>query len=178
MLIVTLIVGVFPAIFAAILSLLLRRFGSWAFLAAPFVWVFTEFLRYWVTGNNWNAIGYSQAFPTLDNSLVAEFGGYIVWSWFCRSVPFKFLLISKPSFVTVLSDRGLLQLFFGNHRFSFGCFFMAVFLHLWERQASLRKPDSGKVVASSPMFRWPASIPKWGNFASVRSKWRKVEFGT
>ena len=37
-------------------------FGPWAFLAAPFVWVFTEFLRYWVTGNNWNAIGYSQAF--------------------------------------------------------------------------------------------------------------------
>ncbi|MEO6050640.1 MAG: apolipoprotein N-acyltransferase [Pyrinomonadaceae bacterium] len=55
-------VGVFPAIFAAILSVLLRRFGSWAFLAAPFVWVFTEFLRYWLTGNNWNAVGYSQAF--------------------------------------------------------------------------------------------------------------------
>lgn len=58
--------GVFPGIFAAILSLLLRRFGSWAFLAAPFVWVFTEFLRYWMTGNSWNAIGYSQAFrPSL-----------------------------------------------------------------------------------------------------------------
>jgi apolipoprotein N-acyltransferase len=52
--------GVFPGIFAAILSILLRRFGSWAFLAAPFVWVFSEFLRYWVTGNNWNAVGYSQ----------------------------------------------------------------------------------------------------------------------
>ncbi|MEO6051958.1 MAG: apolipoprotein N-acyltransferase [Pyrinomonadaceae bacterium] len=62
MVFVALAVGVFPAIFAAILSVLLRRFGSWAFLAAPFVWVFTEFLRYWVTGNNWNAIGYSQAF--------------------------------------------------------------------------------------------------------------------
>ena len=62
MLCVCLIVGLFPAIFAGILSVLLRRFGSWAFLAAPFVWVFTEFLRYWLTGNNWNAIGYSQAF--------------------------------------------------------------------------------------------------------------------
>ncbi len=57
---VTAIVGIFPAIFAAILSTLRRRFGSVAFLAAPFVWVFTEFLRYWVTGNNWNSIGYSQ----------------------------------------------------------------------------------------------------------------------
>ncbi len=62
MVFVALIVGVFPALFAGILSVLLRRFGSWAFVGAPFVWVFTEFLRYWVTGNNWNAIGYSQAF--------------------------------------------------------------------------------------------------------------------
>lgn len=62
MVFVALIVGVFPALFAGILAVLLRRFGSWGFLAAPFVWVFTEFLRYWVTGNNWNAIGYSQAF--------------------------------------------------------------------------------------------------------------------
>ena len=57
----TLVVGVFPAIFAAILSLLIRRFGRMAFLGTPFVWVFTEFLRYWLTGNNWNALGYSQA---------------------------------------------------------------------------------------------------------------------
>ncbi|MBK8302105.1 MAG: hypothetical protein IPK98_01320 [Chloracidobacterium sp.] len=62
MLLVSLAVGIFPAIFTTILAVLIRRFGSWAFLAAPFVWVFTEFLRYWLTGNNWNAIGYSQAF--------------------------------------------------------------------------------------------------------------------
>ena len=61
-LIVSIGAGIFPAIFAAALSALLKRFGSWAFLAAPFVWVFSEFLRYWLTANNWNAIGYSQAF--------------------------------------------------------------------------------------------------------------------
>jgi apolipoprotein N-acyltransferase len=53
--------GFFPALFAAILARMLQRFGSWAFVAAPFVWVFTEFARYWLTGNDWNAIGYSQA---------------------------------------------------------------------------------------------------------------------
>lgn len=58
---VTGIVAIFPGIFAAIFSKLLSRFGSIAILAAPFVWVFSEFLRYWMTGNNWNAIGYSQA---------------------------------------------------------------------------------------------------------------------
>jgi apolipoprotein N-acyltransferase len=57
----TAVVGIFPGIFAAIFSRLLRRFGNVAILAAPFIWVFAEFLRYWVTGNNWNAIGYSQA---------------------------------------------------------------------------------------------------------------------
>jgi len=62
---VTAITGLFPGIFAAILSMLVRRFGSWTFLAAPFVWVFVEFLRYWLTGNNWNAIGYSQAFAVI-----------------------------------------------------------------------------------------------------------------
>jgi apolipoprotein N-acyltransferase len=65
--------GIFPGLFAAILSLLLRRFGSWAFLAAPFVWVFTEFLRYWVTGNNWNAVGYSQAFSQAFSWLFESF---------------------------------------------------------------------------------------------------------
>lgn len=73
--------GIFPGIFAAILAVLLRRFGSWAFLAAPFVWVFTEFARYWLTGNNWNAIGYSQAFSWFAESfrLDAQVGGvYLV----------------------------------------------------------------------------------------------------
>lgn len=59
---VCLMVGVFPAIFAALLSILLQRLGTRAILAAPFVWIFTEFLRFWTTGNNWNAIAYSQAF--------------------------------------------------------------------------------------------------------------------
>ncbi len=34
---VCLVVGLFPALFAGILSTLLRRFGAWAYLAAPFV---------------------------------------------------------------------------------------------------------------------------------------------
>ena len=82
MVFVALIVGLFPALFAGILSVLLRRFGSWAFLAAPFVWVFTEFLRYWVTGNIWNAVGYSQAFATYPASFAA-IGGVLLVSFLC-----------------------------------------------------------------------------------------------
>jgi apolipoprotein N-acyltransferase len=67
---VMLVVGLFPAIFAAIFAKALKRFGTWAILFAPFIWVFTEFLRFWLTGNNWNAIGYSQAFK-IDNETVS-----------------------------------------------------------------------------------------------------------
>ncbi|MGD9628825.1 MAG: apolipoprotein N-acyltransferase [Pyrinomonadaceae bacterium] len=82
---VCLVAGLFPAMFAGILSVLLRRFGSLSFLAAPFVWVFTEFLRYWVTGNNWNALGYSQAFaPVLP--LTASIGGVLSLSCVCATV--------------------------------------------------------------------------------------------
>src|SRR5215216_772346 len=56
------VVGIFPGIFAALFSVLIKRLGSYAILSAPFLWTFTEFLRMWLTGNNWNAIGYSQAF--------------------------------------------------------------------------------------------------------------------
>jgi apolipoprotein N-acyltransferase len=72
--IVTAITGLFPAAFATILAILLRRFDSLAFLAAPFIWVATEFARYWITGNNWNAIGYSQAFCFLAVKM-ASLGG-------------------------------------------------------------------------------------------------------
>jgi len=102
--------GLFPALFAAILARLLQRFGSWAFLAAPFVWVCSEFARYWLTGNNWNAIGYSQAFG--PDVLWARLGGvllvsfvyvavscYTYWSWnelskYGRFVPSLGLIVS------------------------------------------------------------------------------------
>jgi apolipoprotein N-acyltransferase len=62
---VTSVAAIFPGLFGVLLAILLRRFGSGALLLAPFVWIFTEFLRYWITGNNWNSIGYSQAFGGL-----------------------------------------------------------------------------------------------------------------
>ena len=74
--------GIFPGIFAGLLAYLLRRFGSVAMLAAPFVWVATEFARYWITGNNWNAVGYSQAFEFFVPGL-AQLGGVLFVSFFC-----------------------------------------------------------------------------------------------
>src|SRR6185436_7361534 len=56
------LVGVFPGLFALIQAGLLRRWGHKALLLAPFLWVTLEWLRLSITGQLWNAVGYSQAF--------------------------------------------------------------------------------------------------------------------
>jgi apolipoprotein N-acyltransferase len=68
------LVAVFPALFSLRLSRLVSRFGPGAILAAPLLWVSCEWVRYAVTGQLWNALGYSQAFhPFLIQS--ARWGG-------------------------------------------------------------------------------------------------------
>jgi apolipoprotein N-acyltransferase len=88
---VTAVAGIFPGIFAAFLSLLLKRLGPFAFIAAPSIWVCAEFLRYWITGNNWNAIGYSQAF--VDGFLFfGAYAGVAGVSFLCVAFNSSFLL--------------------------------------------------------------------------------------
>lgn len=54
--------AIFPAIACAAIARVVSRFGSVAVLVAPLIWVSFEWLRYGVTGQLWNALGYSQAF--------------------------------------------------------------------------------------------------------------------
>ena len=91
------VVAVFPAIFAAMFSILLKRFGSYAVLSAPFLWTFTEFLRMWLTGNNWNAIGYSEAFDYSIKNLASVGGVYLVGFVLVFSSVFPTLLLKKHS---------------------------------------------------------------------------------
>lgn len=72
--IVTGIVAVFPAIFAAAFSFVLKRGGTYGILSAPFLWTAMEFLRASLADTDWNAIGYSQAFRT-NNIQLASIGG-------------------------------------------------------------------------------------------------------
>ncbi|REJ77640.1 MAG: apolipoprotein N-acyltransferase [Acidobacteria bacterium] len=66
--------GVFSGFFGLIYGLVRRAFGAAAVLSAPFIWIAFEFARCWLTGNNWNAVGYSQAFnPNLIQN--ASIGG-------------------------------------------------------------------------------------------------------
>jgi apolipoprotein N-acyltransferase len=66
--------AVFPALFCVLLHRLVARFGLGAIFLAPLIWISVEFARFAVTGQLWNAIGYSQAFhPLLIQS--ARWGG-------------------------------------------------------------------------------------------------------
>src|SRR6266478_4612109 len=74
------LVALFPALFSLLLSRLVAQLGPGAVLAAPLLWVTCEWARYEVTGQLWNALGYSQAFhPVLIQS--ARWGGVYVLSF-------------------------------------------------------------------------------------------------
>ena len=57
-----LIVGIFPGLFTLLLALAVRKWGPWAVLLAPVFWTACEWFRLSVTGQLWNALGYSQAY--------------------------------------------------------------------------------------------------------------------
>jgi apolipoprotein N-acyltransferase len=69
-----LVVALFPATFCLILARVVSRWGARALFIAPFLWASLEWARLAVTGQLWNAIGYSQAYvPQLIQ--VARWGG-------------------------------------------------------------------------------------------------------
>ncbi len=78
LLVISSILGFFPAIFSAVFSLILKRFGTYGILFAPFLWTAVEFLRFNLTGNNWNAIGYSQTLKTSVLKFASVGGVYLV----------------------------------------------------------------------------------------------------
>ena len=68
------VVGLFPAVFALVLARAIRAWGTRALFLAPFVWSTLEWGRLALTGQLWNAIGYSQAYqPVLIQP--ARWGG-------------------------------------------------------------------------------------------------------
>ena len=69
-----LVLGLFPAMCGVALARLVARWGVRAIFVAPFLWVALEWVRLGVTGQLWNAIGYSQAYvPALIQA--AHWGG-------------------------------------------------------------------------------------------------------
>ena len=54
--------GIFHGIFALLVALAIRQWGHLAMLLAPVFWTALEWIRLGVTGQLWNALGYSQAY--------------------------------------------------------------------------------------------------------------------
>jgi apolipoprotein N-acyltransferase len=101
------LVALFPALFAGLLARVIHRFGELGLLLAPLIWVPMELLRYAVTGQLWNALGYSQAFhPWLIQS--ARWGGVYAVSFLvitCNALPALLILKleTKARFVALAS---------------------------------------------------------------------------
>jgi apolipoprotein N-acyltransferase len=112
------LVGFFPAIFAAVFSLVLKRFGTYGILFAPVLWTAVEFLRFNLTGNNWNAVGYAQAFINGSRINLASIGGVYLVSFyflFWNSTTFfiiKEILIDKKKLIAFSIYVGIFQSFF------------------------------------------------------------------
>ena len=56
------VIGVFHGLFALVTALAIRKWGVMAVLLAPVFWTAFEWIRLGVTGQLWNALGYSQAY--------------------------------------------------------------------------------------------------------------------
>jgi apolipoprotein N-acyltransferase len=58
------VMGLFPALCCLLLARLVVRRGAWMILVTPPIWAALEWARLGVTGQLWNAAGYSQAYVT------------------------------------------------------------------------------------------------------------------
>jgi apolipoprotein N-acyltransferase len=68
------VIGIFPGLAMMLVALAIKKWGEWAVLPAPVFWSAFEWIRLEVTGQLWNALGYSQAFkPALVQP--ASWGG-------------------------------------------------------------------------------------------------------
>ncbi|HSS21707.1 MAG TPA: apolipoprotein N-acyltransferase [Pyrinomonadaceae bacterium] len=98
------LLGIFPALFTLFVARIIKRWGPLSLLAAPLVWAALEWGRLEITGQLWNAIGYSQAYhPLLIQT--AKFGGVyavgfmIVWT----NAAIAYLIVVRTKKATLIS---------------------------------------------------------------------------
>jgi apolipoprotein N-acyltransferase len=89
------VVGLFPGLFALLVALAIRKWGSLALVLAPIFWPALEWTRVVVTGQLWNALGYSQAYNPLLIQAATWGGVYAV----------SFLILVVNSAIALLMIR-------------------------------------------------------------------------
>jgi apolipoprotein N-acyltransferase len=75
------LLGIFPGVFTTLLSRSIRRWGPTALFVAPIFWCALEWCRLQITGQLWNAVGYSQAYHPLLIQAARWGGVYAVGFW-------------------------------------------------------------------------------------------------
>ncbi len=106
-----LVMGIFPAVFTTLLALAIRKWRATALFAAPFFWPALEWARLTITGQLWNALGYSQAYhPALIQ--FARWGGvYAVGSLIVFiNAAIAFALLKRTRFAIASSVTATLSL--------------------------------------------------------------------
>jgi apolipoprotein N-acyltransferase len=68
---ITVVVGLFPGVCCAILARCAAVWGRSAILLAIFVWPALEWIRFEITGQLWNALGYSQTYALAGTGMAA-----------------------------------------------------------------------------------------------------------
>lgn len=93
-----LILGLFPALACSVLARACLRWGAQGILFAPVLWTACEWLRFEMTGQLWNALGYTQAFqPAMIQT--ARWGGVY-------AVSFLLVAISAAvAYLIVVKDK-------------------------------------------------------------------------
>ncbi|HTG88199.1 MAG TPA: apolipoprotein N-acyltransferase [Pyrinomonadaceae bacterium] len=107
------LIAFFPGLALMLVAFAIKRLGLGAVLLAPVFWVTGEWLRLAVTGQLWNALGYSQAFhPLLVHP--ANWGGVYAVS---------FLIVAVSSTITLIIMK--------RSRWTVGASFMVVMATLF-----------------------------------------------
>jgi apolipoprotein N-acyltransferase len=133
--------GLFPALFCVLLTRFAKWLGALAIVTSPMIWVSVELLRYAVTGQLWNALGYSQAFhPALIQA--ARWGGVY-------AVSFLLLLVNSAVALLIMKRwRPALLLLSGAVLVGFGSWYQAELSCC--NQPSSKPPAQTVVVAVQP----------------------------
>jgi apolipoprotein N-acyltransferase len=101
------VVGFFPGVFAWLLSLAVRKWGQLTVLLAPVFWTALEWARLIVTGQLWNALGYSQSYhPTLIRPAV--WGGVYAVSFLIVAINATVAILFTPRRTTAHGLPGLI----------------------------------------------------------------------
>ena len=93
------VIGIFPGLAMMLVARAIKRWGLTALLLAPVFWTAFEWVRLGVTGQLWNALGYSQAFYSILLG-PATFGGVY-------AVSFMIVMVNAAVAFAIVARRSI-----------------------------------------------------------------------